>query len=129
MSNAGGRFHGISEFDGDRKSCRSKLKEHNLRRRRQTAGNECKTSIIADPMVPEAKAGIEDVGGAGSCADILGDEKVMAMKVRAGGTWHAIGQPRECVHNCMPFEHVAAYAHMHAPAPMNLHMHVCMHQY
>lgn len=34
-----GRFHDIGEFDGEKRSCRTRLQRHNARRRRKGAGN------------------------------------------------------------------------------------------
>ena len=31
-----GRFHELSEFDGDKRSCRARLQRHNARRRKKT---------------------------------------------------------------------------------------------
>ncbi|GIL66303.1 hypothetical protein Vafri_19898 [Volvox africanus] len=46
-----GRFHDLTAFDGNRKSCRDQLSKHNARRRRRAQDNaKGKVNSIADPF-------------------------------------------------------------------------------
>jgi hypothetical protein len=45
-----GRFHDLTSFDGDKRSCRARLQRHNARRRKKTADGDS-LSCIKVPLV------------------------------------------------------------------------------
>lgn len=45
-----GRFHDLTSFDGDKRSCRARLQRHNARRRKKTADNDVPSASKAPPV-------------------------------------------------------------------------------
>ena len=51
-----GRFHDLSEFDGDKRSCRARLQRHNARRRKKTElDNATKPTALPKKPTPGGK--------------------------------------------------------------------------
>ncbi|GBF91731.1 hypothetical protein Rsub_04035 [Raphidocelis subcapitata] len=64
-----GRFHPLDEFDGNKRSCRSRLLKHNARRRKregpESGGARGRGSPEYDDAPPARRARPEDAGGGG----------------------------------------------------------------
>ena len=45
-----GRFHDVTSFDGDKRSCRARLQRHNARRRKKTADSDTPNASKAPPV-------------------------------------------------------------------------------
>lgn len=53
-----GRFHDLTEFDGDKRSCRARLQRHNARRRKKTEADAAnKAAAVPKKPTPPAKVG------------------------------------------------------------------------
>ncbi|KXZ54384.1 hypothetical protein GPECTOR_5g462 [Gonium pectorale] len=72
-----GRFHDLTAFDGNRKSCREQLSKHNARRRRRTGVEPAKGKAAAGAPTLEAPAAVPGsvagVGAGPSAAGFDGD--------------------------------------------------------
>ncbi|KAK9807981.1 hypothetical protein WJX73_010366 [Symbiochloris irregularis] len=47
-----GRFHDLTEFDGDKRSCRARLQRHNARRRKKTEAEAAKSAAVPKKPTP-----------------------------------------------------------------------------
>ncbi|GLC42081.1 hypothetical protein PLESTB_001066100 [Pleodorina starrii] len=67
-----GRFHDLTAFDGNRKSCRDQLSKHNARRRRRAQAEQAKGKALttaADPFGMGANATAITAAGGGAAFD------------------------------------------------------------
>lgn len=93
-----GRFHDLSAFDGNRKSCREQLQKHNARRRRraQMEQNMCLAESLASAVDEKTEVGKLLTG-------LLSNPlQLHALRVLLGVQTHPAlpkGQPHPAEHN------------------------------
>ncbi|EFJ50415.1 hypothetical protein VOLCADRAFT_80184 [Volvox carteri f. nagariensis] len=106
-----GRFHELTAFDGNRKSCRDQLSKHNARRRRRAQAEQAKgKSAAVDPFaVGAVGCGAAAAANGGATASFDGDVgKLLTCLMQNPSQLHALrlllGVP---THPALPASHPA----------------------
>ncbi|KAG2485925.1 hypothetical protein HYH03_015369 [Edaphochlamys debaryana] len=86
-----GRFHDLTAFDGNRKSCRDQLSKHNARRRRRAQAEQAKgKAATADAGAAGAAAAAAAAVGAGGVAFDGDVGKLLACLMQSPAQLHAL---------------------------------------